>query len=63
MLVGARVIQRTPSASPPLTPSTVCNMVTTTPQSGKLTMQLSTCVVFNILIEIRDSIRVARYIY
>ncbi|XP_021708375.1 forkhead box protein O isoform X2 [Aedes aegypti] len=33
MLVGARVIQRTPSASPPLTPGTVCNMVTATPQS------------------------------
>ncbi|XP_055527583.1 forkhead box protein O isoform X2 [Wyeomyia smithii] len=29
MLVGARVIQRTPSTSPPLTPNTVCGMVTT----------------------------------
>lgn len=28
MLVGARVIQRTPSASPPLTPNTVCSMMT-----------------------------------
>lgn len=28
MLVGARVIQRTPSTSPPLTPNIVCGMVT-----------------------------------
>lgn len=38
MLVGARVIQRTPSASPPLTPNTVCSMMTSS-QNGECDFQ------------------------
>ncbi|XP_050069225.1 forkhead box protein O isoform X2 [Anopheles maculipalpis] len=32
MLIGSRVIQRTPSSSPPLTPNTICGLIAPPPQ-------------------------------